>query len=174
MRTALRTAPCVHRPLPVARQEQQPTYNLLPQQTIMSTKTSRRQRTLSVLMLWAQSISLYSNIDGFQIHTRHTFEHSARRYTRLHAIRRPIRPASNEKKIAERKALIETRQNEALQDPTLLSDQLFSECNNLHSSTKRSLVEDMGLQRMTEVQAKTYNAAIKGRDVLARARTGTG
>lgn len=70
--------------------------------------------------------------------------------------------------------MIETRQNEALQDPTLLSDQLFSECNNLHSSTKRSLVEDMGLQRMTEVQAKTYNAAIKGRDVLARARTGTG
>ena len=92
----------------------------------------------------------------------------------LHAIRRPIRPASTEKKIAERKALIETRQNEALQDPTLLTDQSFSECDNLHISSKRALVEDMGLQKMTEVQAKTYNAAISGQDVLARARTGTG
>lgn len=139
----------------------------------MSTNMSCRQRTFSILVLWAHSISWCSKIDGFQIDTQRTCN-SARRYTRLHAIRRPIRPASNEKKIAERKALIETRQNEARQDPTLLSDQLFAECNNLHPNTKRSLVEDMGLQRMTEVQANTYNAAIKGLDVLARARTGTG
>jgi ATP-dependent RNA helicase MSS116 len=32
----------------------------------------------------------------------------------------------------------------------------------------------MGLQKMTEVQAETFNAAISGQDVLARARTGTG
>jgi len=32
----------------------------------------------------------------------------------------------------------------------------------------------MGLQTMTEVQAKTFAAALDGKDVLARARTGTG
>ncbi|KAL3805729.1 hypothetical protein ACHAW5_010932 [Stephanodiscus triporus] len=32
----------------------------------------------------------------------------------------------------------------------------------------------MGLSRMTEIQAKTFDAAFSGRDVLGRARTGTG
>ncbi len=35
-------------------------------------------------------------------------------------------------------------------------------------------MEDLGLQTMTEVQAKTFTAALSGSDVLARARTGTG
>lgn len=87
-------------------------------------------------------------------------------------LRRPIRPASTEKKIAERKAIVKSRQNEALQDPTLLTNLSFLECESLHASTKRALVEDMGLQSMTEVQAKTFSAALAGRDVLGRARTG--
>ena len=94
--------------------------------------------------------------------------------TCLNVVRRPLRPASTEKKRAERKAVIESRQNDALQDPSLLTNQRFAECKELHSSSKRALVEDMGLQTMTEVQAKTFNAALSGKDVLARARTGTG
>mmetsp|Transcript_1909 Transcript_1909/g.3441 ORF Transcript_1909/g.3441 Transcript_1909/m.3441 type:complete len:588 (+) Transcript_1909:110-1873(+) len=94
--------------------------------------------------------------------------------TCLHVVRRPLRPASTEKKRAERKAIIQSRQNEARLDPTLLTNQSFSECNELHPSSRRALVEDMGLQTMTEVQAKTFAAALDGKDVLARARTGTG
>ena len=124
-------------------------------------------------------------VDGFQpsspkhhLRLSTNKHHDLHRYqqttTCLHVIRRPLRPASTEKKRAERKANIESRQNEALQDPTLLTNQSFSECKELHPSSKRALVEDMGLQSMTEVQAKTFNAALAGKDVLARARTGTG
>lgn len=113
--------------------------------------------------------------DGFRLVLQRPRAMSSHRYqTRLQVIRRPIRPASTETKIAERKALIQSRQYEALQDPTLLTDVSFADCNELHPSSKRALVEDMGLQKMTEVQAKTFYAAISGRDVLARARTGTG
>ena len=52
--------------------------------------------------------------------------------TCLHVIRRPLRPASTEKKRAERKANIESRQNEALQDPTLLTNQSFSTFVNIN------------------------------------------
>ena len=94
--------------------------------------------------------------------------------THLHVIRRPLRPASTEKKRAERKAIIESRQNEALQDPTLLTKQSFSDCTQISPSSKRALVEDMGLSSMTEVQARTFVASLEGKDILARARTGTG
>jgi len=100
--------------------------------------------------------------------------HMQQSQTRLHVVRRPLRPASTEKKRADRKAVIQSRQDEALRDPTLLTDLSFSECKELHPSSKRALVEDMGLQTMTEVQAKTFAAALAGKDVLARARTGTG
>ncbi|KAL3800844.1 hypothetical protein HJC23_001681 [Cyclotella cryptica] len=117
----------------------------------------------------------YSMADAFHISLQRSGAMISHRHqTHLHVIRRPIRPASTEKKIAERKALIQSRQNEALQDPTLLTDVSFADCNELHPSSKRALVEDMGLQKMTEVQAKAFFAALSGRDVLARARTGTG
>jgi len=41
-------------------------------------------------------------------------------------------------------------------------------------TSKRALIDVMGLSTMTEIQAKTYAAALSGRDVLGRARTGTG
>ena len=68
----------------------------------------------------------------------------------------------------------QARQNQALQDPTLLTSLSFSDCKNIHPNSKRALVEDMGLQTMTEVQAKTFAAALAGKDILVRARTGTG
>ena len=89
-------------------------------------------------------------------------------------LRRPLRPIGTENKLAERRAIVQFRQKEALQDPTLLTDLSFSECKELHPSSKRALVEGMSLQTMTEVQAKTFSAALSGRDVLVRARTGTG
>ncbi|KAL9191500.1 hypothetical protein ACHAXT_001206 [Thalassiosira profunda] len=113
---------------------------------------------------------------GFRSHhiIHHHHHHHRRRTSRLRAVRRPLRPASTEKKRAERKALVEARQNEARLDPTLLTNLSFADCDQLHPASKRALVEDMGLQSMTEVQAQTFAAALAGKDVLARARTGTG
>ena len=94
--------------------------------------------------------------------------------TSLHVVRRPQRPESIEKKRAERKAIIESRQHDALQDPTLLTNLSFAECIQLHPNTKRAIIESMGHQSMTEVQAKSFSAALAGKDILAHARTGTG
>jgi ATP-dependent RNA helicase MSS116 len=49
----------------------------------------------------------------------------------------------------------------------------FEDKPNLHPSSKIAL-KKMGLETMTEIQAKTFDAAASGQDILARARTGTG
>jgi ATP-dependent RNA helicase MSS116 len=59
--------------------------------------------------------------------------------------------------------------------PPLADDaETFASRADLHPSTRRALADTMGLVRMTEIQARTYDAARSGRDVLGRARTGTG
>jgi hypothetical protein len=50
----------------------------------------------------------------------------------------------------------------------------FAQRTDLHSATKRAITEILGLTTMTEIQARTYDAALTGKDVLGRARTGTG
>ena len=49
----------------------------------------------------------------------------------------------------------------------------FEEKDNLHPNSKRA-VADMGLTTMTEIQVETFDAVVDGKDLLARARTGTG
>lgn len=44
----------------------------------------------------------------------------------------------------------------------------------IHPNVVRTLTKDMGLETMTEVQAATINEALKGTDVVAQAKTGTG
>ena len=44
----------------------------------------------------------------------------------------------------------------------------------IHKNIVRNMTEGMGLETMTEVQAKTINSALKGTDIIAQARTGTG
>ena len=50
---------------------------------------------------------------------------------------------------------------------------LFSSLDNLNPRTL-SLLERQGIQEMTEIQAKTWDAVSTGRDVVARSRTGSG
>ena len=50
----------------------------------------------------------------------------------------------------------------------------FVDVDDMHPSSKRAVVHDLGLTTMTEIQAKTFEVASSGRDILARARTGTG
>mmetsp|Transcript_28692 Transcript_28692/g.60124 ORF Transcript_28692/g.60124 Transcript_28692/m.60124 type:complete len:708 (+) Transcript_28692:95-2218(+) len=66
------------------------------------------------------------------------------------------------------------RHEQALQDPSLLTTVRFSDRSDIHRDTREALVEGFGLQAMTQVQAMTYEAALSGRSILARSRTGTG
>jgi hypothetical protein len=49
----------------------------------------------------------------------------------------------------------------------------FAEQQQLSPQLRRALAS-MGLENMTEIQAATIGPALEGRDVLGRARTGTG
>lgn len=44
----------------------------------------------------------------------------------------------------------------------------------VHRNIVRNLTEEMNLETMTEVQSKTINSALKGTDIIAQAKTGTG
>ena len=57
-------------------------------------------------------------------------------------------------------------------DASLLSNIEFALRTDLHPATKRALTETLGLVSMTEIQSKTFDAALSGKDVLGRARTG--
>jgi ATP-dependent RNA helicase MSS116 len=59
-------------------------------------------------------------------------------------------------------------------DPTLLSNTTFALIPELHPSTKRAIVEHMGLKTMTEIQSKAFHPIFSGSDVVGQARTGTG
>jgi ATP-dependent RNA helicase MSS116 len=64
--------------------------------------------------------------------------------------------------------------NATVSDPNLLTKTTFANCPGLHPNSKRALTENMGLTAMTEIQEKTFQAGAAGKDVLGRARTGTG
>jgi ATP-dependent RNA helicase MSS116 len=87
---------------------------------------------------------------------------------------RPKRHSAASEKVVVRQEEAQARHQQALQDPTLLSNVKFSDRPDISPSTKRAITEVMGLKSMTEIQAKTYAAALAGNCVLGRARTGTG
>jgi ATP-dependent RNA helicase MSS116 len=97
-------------------------------------------------------------------------EGSSRKTKRI----RPVRLASTETKVATRRAEAQERREHALQDPSLLTSVKFADRTDMHPATKRALLEELGLQEMTEIQAETYAIALQGTSVVGRARTGTG
>ncbi|KAF2099632.1 DEAD-domain-containing protein [Rhizodiscina lignyota] len=58
-------------------------------------------------------------------------------------------------------------------DPLLEFQELESR-GLVHSSVIQTIVKDMGLSRMTDVQTATINEALAGDDIVAQAKTGTG
>lgn len=56
---------------------------------------------------------------------------------------------------------------------TFATEVTFADRPDLHPNSKRA-VAAMGLTTMTEIQDRTFSAASSGKDVLGRARTGTG
>jgi ATP-dependent RNA helicase MSS116, mitochondrial len=59
------------------------------------------------------------------------------------------------------------------ESPPSSSQNTFEDLPNLHPVTKEA-IRSMNIITMTEIQAKTWEAAISGRDVLGRSRTGSG
>ena len=78
------------------------------------------------------------------------------------------------KQLEERKIDFQQRHQEALNDPTLLSTENFTDRTDISSNSKRSITEIMGLQTMTKVQHETYPIALRGNSILGHSRTGTG
>lgn len=66
------------------------------------------------------------------------------------------------------------RHEYALQDPTLLTNIEFSNQTLISPPIRRALTEVLGVKQMTEIQAKSFSAALNGENVLGHARTGTG
>jgi superfamily II DNA/RNA helicase len=76
-----------------------------------------------------------------------------------------------EKKIDEK--ILDGVQNMVLQEEeSYLSDTRFDECPISPSSLKA--IKDAGYEKMTKVQEATLPLILKGKDVLAKAKTGTG
>jgi len=57
---------------------------------------------------------------------------------------------------------------------SMLTDSYFADRSDIHELSKKAIANVLKLERMTEIQKGTYEAASKGKDVLGRARTGTG
>ena len=53
-------------------------------------------------------------------------------------------------------------------------ERYFADLDNLDPRTLQALEKKMGIQTMTEIQAKTWDAVSEGKDVLGRSRTGSG
>jgi superfamily II DNA/RNA helicase len=59
-------------------------------------------------------------------------------------------------------------------DDTVNSPPSFASMPSLHPSSLHAVTKKLKLNTMTEIQHKTFDAASSGKDVLGRARTGTG
>lgn len=77
-------------------------------------------------------------------------------------------PTSSPKKSSPKK------QGERQKQDSFLTSDLFADQKDLHPASKRALAELFQITSMTEIQSKTFAAASSGKDVLGRARTGTG
>ncbi|KAL3941366.1 MAG: hypothetical protein SGARI_000625, partial [Bacillariaceae sp.] len=83
------------------------------------------------------------------------------------------KPKKTPKTEPKRKIKHTASQSGTAEKQTFATDVSFADRPDLHPNSKRA-VAVMGLTTMTEIQDKTFSAAASGRDVLGRARTGTG
>jgi ATP-dependent RNA helicase MSS116 len=65
-------------------------------------------------------------------------------------------------------------QQQSVQNANLHSSTKFNDIESLHPMTKKAIAEMLPHEYMTDIQAQTYHVATTGKDVLGRARTGTG
>lgn len=133
-----------------------------------------QQRTL--VEAWIPTFCDRCDLGG-GLHRAHSMLDTSLDASPRRPLRQPIRRSSSEVEQQNQENAAETqkRYEQALQDPTLLSNIPFDDpLLNLDPSTLRAVTRDMGLQRLTEIQAQTWPAAVTGQSLLGRARTGTG
>lgn len=91
--------------------------------------------------------------------------------------RRPLRKVTlskSQQKLEEHVAEAAERHEQALQDPTLLTQSRFADRKDIHPNVRRAIDSVLGLKQMTTVQLQTFGPARSGANVLGRAKTGTG
>lgn len=87
---------------------------------------------------------------------------------------RPVRPSKISSAAESSRSEARARHQHALNDPSLLTKMTFAGRSDIHPALKRGITEVLGLQAMTQIQAKTYEKALAGESILGRSRTGTG
>jgi hypothetical protein len=116
-----------------------------------------------------------------EVKSEDTYSLSSNIITKRRLVQRPIRRMNTtntlsilQQKRVDEKRKAKERHQEAMKDTTLFSTTSFDTIIDLSSSLKRSIIEILHLQQMTEIQEKTWPIAIQGKSILGRARTGTG
>ena len=77
--------------------------------------------------------------------------------------------------LAQQQAAAQENPEQSASDNAIITR--FDDLENrgiVHQNVVRTLTGSMGLETMTEVQTKTINEALKGTDIVAQAKTGTG
>eukprot|EP00980_Cylindrotheca_fusiformis_P015837 scaffold4637_cov128-Cylindrotheca_fusiformis.AAC.8 len=87
---------------------------------------------------------------------------------------RPQRPSKTSPSAENRPIDAQARHQQALNDPSLLTNLRFADRSDIHPALKRGIAEVLGLQAMTQIQARTYEEALGGKSILGRSKTGTG
>eukprot|EP01025_Chloroclados_australasicus_P024631 TRINITY_DN24693_c0_g1_i3.p1 TRINITY_DN24693_c0_g1~~TRINITY_DN24693_c0_g1_i3.p1 ORF type:complete len:230 (-),score=9.34 TRINITY_DN24693_c0_g1_i3:183-872(-) len=71
---------------------------------------------------------------------------------------------------------VDSEQDDGVQQQSsdVMSTTKFSDLGGVLSSSTSKAIENMGFQCMTQIQARSIPAALKGNDILASAKTGSG
>ena len=76
--------------------------------------------------------------------------------------------------LAQQQAATQERTEQNNGDPVITRFDDLEARGIVHRNVVRTITGPMGLETMTEVQTKTINEALKGTDIVAQAKTGTG
>ncbi|KAF2170056.1 hypothetical protein M409DRAFT_64430 [Zasmidium cellare ATCC 36951] len=85
-----------------------------------------------------------------------------------------IRSLHQTTKLRQQAATQEAESSAASGNATITKFEELEQKGIVHPNVVRTLTKEMGLETMTEVQTATINSALKGTDIIAQARTGTG
>jgi superfamily II DNA/RNA helicase len=86
----------------------------------------------------------------------------------------PLQPPKESSKAPNQRKASTKSSTQKKAQASFLTTENFVDRKDLHPASKRALTEVLKISSMTEIQSKTFTAASSGKDVLGRARTGTG
>ncbi|KZF25154.1 DEAD-domain-containing protein [Xylona heveae TC161] len=133
----------------------------------------RHGSTTATRALWSRSIlSRNASKTALYAGTR-TFTQSSISPTFIHTHNAAAPTHRGHRHQPDASAVLEARKEP--KDASLITEfQQLGDDGLVHDKVVRTITQNMGLSTMTEVQSMTLSEIIKGTDVLAQARTGTG